>query len=208
MLYNFLKKIFFKKENNFSKDIFNINKKVIFGFWIYIMSDCIMFATAFSVYFVMVNNISNGPSGKDIFNLNIVELETLFLLLSSFMFSISLNFLKKNNSFMVCFFLFLVFILGFLFIFFESYEFFLLFHKNYYPTKSGFLSSFYFLLSFHGIHIIVGLIWILLMIFQIIILGINKNIITKILCLSIFWHFLDIIWIFLFTFVYLFGMIK
>ncbi|WP_343183448.1 cytochrome c oxidase subunit 3 [Buchnera aphidicola] len=207
MFYNFLNKFLKKKTDNFSQNL-NINKKKIFGFWIYIMSDCIMFATVFAVYFVMVHNISNGPSGKEFFNLNLVALETFILLLSSLFFSIVVNFLKKNNINMVCLFLFFVFLLGFLFIFIEGFEFFHLFKKNYCPTRSGFLSSFYTLLFLHGFHVIFGLIWTILMIFQIKIIGINKIINTRILCLSIFWHFLDIIWIFVFTFVYLFGIIQ
>ncbi|CAL4323201.1 Cytochrome bo(3) ubiquinol oxidase subunit 3 [Buchnera aphidicola (Periphyllus testudinaceus)] len=207
MFNNFLSKLFVKKIDNNSSNL-QINKKKIFGFWIYILSDCIMFSTVFSVYFVMVNNISGGPSGKEFFNLNFVALETFILLLSSLFFSISIDFLKKYNVFMVCLFLFLVFSCGIFFIFLEGYEFFHLFKKHYYPTRSGFLSSFYCLLFLHGFHVISGLIWIVLMIFQISLIGINKIINTRILCLSIFWHFLDIIWIFVFTFVYLFGVIQ
>ncbi|MCW5197528.1 cytochrome c oxidase subunit 3 [Buchnera aphidicola] len=207
MLKNFLNNIFSKKKNNLSEEI-KVNRKTIFGFWIYIMSDCIIFSTIFAVYFVMVHNVSNGPSGKDFFNLKFVFLETFFLLLSSLCFSIAINFVKKCNSFMVMIFLFLVFILGFLFITIEFTEFLNLFRNNYIPSRSGFLSSFYTLLWLHGFHVICGLFWIILMIFQIYVLGIDKIIRTRILCLSIFWHFLDIIWIFLFTFVYLFGVIK
>ncbi|CAL4323452.1 Cytochrome bo(3) ubiquinol oxidase subunit 3 [Buchnera aphidicola (Chaitophorus populicola)] len=207
MIKNFLNNILKKKTNNFLEKI-TVNRKTIFGFWIYIMSDCIIFSTVFAVYFVMVHNISNGPSGKDFFNLKFVFLETFFLLLSSLFFSIAITFIKKCNSFMVILYLFLVFILGFFFIAIEVIEFLNLFRNNYLPMRSGFLSSFYALLWLHGFHVICGLFWIILMIFQIHILGLNKIIRTRILCLSIFWHFLDIIWIFLFTFVYLFGVIK
>lgn len=207
MIKNFLKNIFPKKEKKFLEKN-TVNKKTIFGFWIYIMSDCIIFFTIFAVYFVMVHNISNGPSGKDFFNLKFVFLETFFLLLSSLFFSIAIDFLKKYNISMVIIFLFLVFMLGLFFITIEGIEFLNLFNKNYLPTRSGFLSSFYTLLWLHGFHVIFGLFWIVLMVFQIYILGINKTVRTRILCLSIFWHFLDIIWIFLFTFVYLFGVIK
>ncbi|NIG99240.1 MAG: cytochrome o ubiquinol oxidase subunit III [Buchnera aphidicola (Periphyllus acericola)] len=206
MFYNFFNKFFKGNIDNFFNDL-KIDKKIIFGFWIYIMSDCIIFATVFSVYFVMVKNISNGPSGKEFFNLHFVELETFFLLLSSLFFSIAVDFLKKYNINMVCLFLLFVFLLGLSFLLLEGYEFFLLSKKNYYPTCSGFLSVFYTLLFLHGFHVISGLIWIILMIFQIILIGINKTTNTRILCLSIFWHFLDIIWIFVFTFVYLFGVI-
>jgi cytochrome o ubiquinol oxidase subunit 3 len=203
MICEFFKKFFYKKKQNI-----DIDRKSIFGFWIYIMSDCIIFATVFSVYFIMVNNVANGPSGKDFFNLKIVFLETFILLLSSLLFSISIYFLKKSNVKMVCLFLLLVFLSGLFFILLERNEFLNLFKKNYLPSKSGFLSSFYLLLWLHGFHVIFGLMWIILLFVQVIKFGINKIIRTRLICLSIFWHFLDIIWIFLFTFVYLFGVIS
>ncbi|WP_289846038.1 cytochrome c oxidase subunit 3 [Buchnera aphidicola] len=207
MMYNFFKKIFFLQKK-ISSENFKIDKKSIFGFWIYIMSDCIIFATLFAVYFILVHNISDGPSGKEFFNLKFVFLETCILLLSSLFFSIVVDFLKKKNVLMVCTFLSLVFIFGLIFIFLEGYEFLNLFKKNYLPNRSGFLSSFYTILWLHGFHVIFGLIWIILIYSQIVVFGINKVITTRVICLSIFWHFLDIIWIFVFTFIYLFGVIS
>ncbi|CAL4323106.1 cytochrome c oxidase subunit 3 [Buchnera aphidicola] len=206
MIYNFLKDFFLTQKRDVSENL-DVDRKSIFGFWIYILSDCIIFATVFSVYFVMVNNISKGPSGKEFFNLKYVFIETVILLLSSLFFSIVVYFMKKFDVFMVCLFLSLVFFCGLFFLFLEGYEFFNLFQKDYLPDRSGFLSAFYFLLLLHGFHVFSGLLWLMLLFFQTIKFGINKIIRTRLICLSIFWHFLDIIWIFLFTFVYLFGVI-
>lgn len=204
-----INKIFSKFRLTFNKNIiYNNEENKIFGFWIYLMSDCILFATLFATYSVLSNEIANGPNGKDIFNLPLVLLETFFLLFSSFTFSLSVfsfnNFNIKWVKIWLCF----TFFLGLSFIFTECYEFFNLINKNFGPQRSAFLSAFFTLLGAHGIHVIAGLIWIIIMIIHIYISGLTKRNKIKLKCLSLFWHFLDIIWICIFTVVYLFGVIK
>ncbi|CAL4322685.1 cytochrome c oxidase subunit 3 [Buchnera aphidicola] len=199
-------------ENNISKEnksiIFkNFSKNSVFGFWIYMMSDCIIFATMFAVYEVMLNSISNDFDKKKFFHLSIVVFETFFLLLSSLFTSILINFLNKKNKKKIFFYFFLIFLSGLTFIFLEIFEFLNLIKEGYVPQKDGFLSAFYSLLSLHGIHIIFGLLWIIFLCIQIFLFDLIKSVRTQIFCFSIFWHFLDIIWIFLFSFVYLIGAI-
>ncbi|WP_343190228.1 cytochrome o ubiquinol oxidase subunit III [Buchnera aphidicola (Mollitrichosiphum nigrofasciatum)] len=188
------------------KKEYSIDYKKILGFWFYLMSDCIIFATLFAVYAVMVNNVALGPSGVEIFKLPLVVLETIILLISSFTYGIFLVFIikKKKN---ILLFLFLTFFLGIVFCGLELYEFYTLIQENYGPYTSGFLSAFFALIGMHGIHVIVGLVWILVMVYQILFFGINKLIFGRLMCLGLFWHFLDILWIFIFTFVYLFGVL-
>ncbi|MBK4775795.1 cytochrome o ubiquinol oxidase subunit III [Candidatus Pantoea edessiphila] len=178
----------------------------IFGFWIYLMSDCIIFAILFATYVVMINNTADGPTGKDIFELPFVLIETSLLLLSSVTCGMSVVSINKKTS-NIIFWLTITFLLGLVFIGMEFYEFYNLIKQGYGPNKSGFLSSFFTVVGTHGIHVVCGLIWILVLVFQILVYGKNINNITRIMCFSLFWHFLDIIWILVFTIVYLMGVI-
>ncbi|WP_343189370.1 cytochrome o ubiquinol oxidase subunit III [Buchnera aphidicola] len=182
-----------------------IDYKKIFGFWLYLMSDCIIFATLFSVYIVMLNNTIYGPFVKDFLKLPLVFIETLILLFSSVSYGVVLIFSIKKNNKIVYIFLLITFLLGFLFCFLELYEFYELILNNFSPKKNGFLSSFFVLIGTHGLHVFSGLIWIIVMFYQILKFGLKKVVIDRLFCLGLFWHFLDIIWIFIFTFVYLFG---
>lgn len=187
--------------SNVTNNVFD--NKNIFGFWIYIMSDCILFATLFIVYSVFSTHIFGGPTPKEIFNIPFVFIETLLLLTSSFTFSLSMLHNKKNN---IIFWLWITFILGLSFILMEVYEFHKLYSENYIWNQSAFLSSFFTLIGTHGSHVFIGLIWIITMIFQMKNYNTHKNIIiVKIKTLGLFWHFLDIIWILVFSIVYLFG---
>ncbi|WP_367680642.1 cytochrome o ubiquinol oxidase subunit III [Candidatus Fukatsuia anoeciicola] len=179
----------------------------IFGFWIYLMSDCILFATLFATYAVLVNNTAGGPSGKDIFNLSFVLIETFLLLFSSITYGITMLSMNKGNKDQVNLWLALTFILGLSFITMEFFEFHELITKGYGPNRSAFLSSFFVLVATHGIHVSVGLVWIIIMIIQTIKRGLSTINQTRLICLSLFWHFLDIIWICVFTIVYLLGVI-
>ncbi|MFT8229611.1 MAG: cytochrome o ubiquinol oxidase subunit III [Enterobacterales bacterium] len=179
----------------------------LLGFWIYLMSDCILFASLFAVYFVLNKNIFDGPSGQDIFNLNLVLEETLILLSSSFTYSMSMISVAFKNKNLTQFWLILTFILGLSFILMEINEFNLLILKGYGPSRSAFLSSFFILVGTHGIHVLSGLIWLIVMIAHIQKNGLNQINTIRLKCLSLFWHFLDIIWICVFTMVYLIGVI-
>ncbi|WWP00097.1 MAG: cytochrome o ubiquinol oxidase subunit III [Candidatus Dasytiphilus stammeri] len=184
--------------------------KKIFGFWIYLMSDCILFASLFATYAVMVNGTADGPIGREIFYLPLVLVETAVLLFSSVTYGMAMMVLQKfddNKQYEVFLWLLLTFILGWIFVGMEFYEFHNLVTENYGPNRSGFLSGFFTLVGTHGIHVIAGLIWMIVLMSQIIITGITGDIITKMVCLSLFWHFLDVIWICVFTIVYLLGVL-
>jgi len=184
----------------------NTSKK-IFGFWLYLVSDCILFATMFSVYFVMSDSVSDGPSGKDIFKLSFVILETIFLLLSTISYGMVKILIYKKRLIYTIIALLITFIFGLIFISLELFEFYTLIIKGYGPCRSGFLSAFFTLVTTHGIHVFFGMIWILVMVFQIIKFGITQIIRIRIECLSLFWHFIDLVWICVFTFVYLIGIV-
>ncbi|CAL4324496.1 cytochrome o ubiquinol oxidase subunit III [Buchnera aphidicola] len=180
-----------------------IESKKIFGFWLYLISDCILFATMFSVYFVMVNNTADGPTGKDIFKLSFILLETILLLFSTISYGLVKISVYQNRLMNTVIFLFITFFFGLGFIGLEFFEFYSLIKKGYGPSRSGFLSAFFTLVATHGIHVFFGVFWVLVMICQIIKFGISKTTYIRILCLGLFWHFLDLVWICLFTFVYL-----
>lgn len=177
----------------------------IFGFWIYLMSDCILFASLFATYAVLVNGTAGGPSGKEIFELPFVLVETLCLLFSSITYGFAMLAMNKGDKAGVNNWLFLTSLFGLSFIGMELYEFHHLITEGYGPQRSGFLSGFFALVATHGLHVACGLIWILTMIIQVSRRGLTEYNKTRLMCLSLFWHFLDVIWICVFTFVYLMG---
>lgn len=177
----------------------------IFGFWVYMMSDCIIFATLFATYAVMVNNLAGGPSGKQIFELPYVLVETALLLLSSITYGMAVIAMNKQCKEGVNGWLAVTFLLGLGFIGMEVYEFHKLIVEGFGPDRSGFLSGFFTLVGTHGLHVTAGLVWMLVMMIQVAMRGINETIRIRILCLSLFWHFLDVVWILVFTIVYLMG---
>ena len=177
----------------------------VFGFWIYLMSDCIIFATLFATYAVMVNNTAGGPAGKDIFELPFVLVETALLLLSSITYGMAVISMNKEQKGAVIGWLALTFLFGLGFIGMEIYEFHHLITEGFGPDRSGFLSGFFTLVGTHGLHVTSGLIWMLVLMFQVSKRGLNATNRTRIMCLSLFWHFLDVVWICVFTVVYLMG---
>lgn len=185
----------------------HVETKNNFGFWIYIMSDCMLFAALFATYAVLQNNIHMGPSGKELFSLPFVMIETLILLTSSFTFGLGILESKKGNKKKTLTLFAITMMLGVAFLCMEIYEFCELIHEGATPSSSAFLSAFFTLVGTHGLHVFGGLIWMLLLFIQIIIHGINGQTQTKIFSLGLFWHFLDVVWIFVFTIVYLIGTI-
>lgn len=177
----------------------------IFGFWIYLMSDCIIFATLFATYAVMVNSTAGGPAGKDIFELPYVLGETALLLLSSITYGMAVINMNNNKKGAVNVWLLFTFVLGLGFIGMEINEFHKLIHEGFGPDRSGFLSGFFTLIGTHGLHVTCGLVWMLVLMFQIATRGLTATNRTRIMCLSLFWHFLDVVWICVFTIVYLMG---
>ncbi len=177
----------------------------IFGFWIYLMSDCILFSILFATYAVLVNGTAGGPTGKDIFELPFVLVETFLLLFSSITYGMAAIAMYKNNKSQVISWLALTWLFGAGFIWMEIYEFHHLIVNGMGPDRSGFLSAFFALVGTHGLHVTSGLIWMAVLMVQIARRGLTSTNRTRIMCLSLFWHFLDVVWICVFTVVYLMG---
>jgi cytochrome o ubiquinol oxidase subunit III len=183
------------------------SKRIIagYGFWIFLISDIIMFAAFFATYAVLVGNTAGGPSGRELFNLRNVGIETSCLLLSSFTCGLAsiggrLHRPALFNGAMVA-----TFILGAVFLFIEMHEFAGMVARGAGPTRSAFLSAFFALVGCHGLHVSVGLLWLLTMVAQVSAKGYRPDILRRMLCFSLFWHTLDIIWVALFSVVYLMG---
>jgi cytochrome o ubiquinol oxidase subunit 3 len=181
--------------------------KTVLGFWIYLMTDCILFASLFAVYAVLRTNTFGGPSGQQIFNLPYVLGETLILLTSSFTCGLATLSAQKKDRKRVLFWFGVTFLLGLAFLILELHEFAHLDHIGASWRRSGFLSSYFALVGTHGFHITVGLLWILVMMIRVMRGGLTDSSIRKLTLLSLFWHFLDVIWIFIFTIVYLLGVV-
>ncbi len=183
----------------------DIGEIKVFGMWIYLMSDCILFACLFATYAVLVNGIASGPSGKEIFELKFILAETFLLLCSSITYGMTMCSMEKCKIGSVNIWLFITFLFGFSFIAIEIYDFYSLISKGFGPDSSAFLSAFFALVATHGLHVCIGLIWITIMMIQVSQRGITSNNKISLKCLNLFWHFLDIIWICVFTIVYLLG---
>lgn len=179
--------------------------KNAFGFWVYLMTDCVLFATLFATYAVLHNNTFGGPSGRELFSMPFVLIETLLLLTSSFTAGLTILAAQTRNKQAVAIWLGITFLLGSIFLGMEIHEFSSLVHEGNSWTRSGFLSSFFTLVGTHGLHIASGLLWIGVLIWQILRRGLTVHTIRRLTLFSLFWHFLDIVWIFIFTLVYLIG---
>ncbi|WP_267256726.1 cytochrome o ubiquinol oxidase subunit III [Coxiella endosymbiont of Ornithodoros maritimus] len=185
----------------------NADATDVFGFWLYIMTDCILFASLVATFLVLHHPGAVGPPLKPLIDLPYVLVETFFLLASNLTFCLAIFGINKNKLSAVIFWLILTFILGAGFVVMEVMEFFHLSAEGYSWTVSGAASAFFTLVGTHGFHVTMGLLWILIMIIQLPILKINKNTARRMVYLGLFWNFLDIVWIFLFTIVYLMGAI-
>ncbi len=181
--------------------------KYVFGFWMYIMTDCILFASLFAVYAVLHTHTFGGAHAKELFSLRFVLTETLLLLTSSFTYGLAMLARNSRAKGMVTRWMWLTFLFGFCFIAMEISEFRNLYLEGHTWSESAFLSSFFTLVATHGLHVTAGLIWMLTVIIQINIHGVTSVTKTKLTCLGLFWHFLDIVWIFVFSVVYLMGAI-
>ncbi|PLZ04188.1 cytochrome o ubiquinol oxidase subunit III [Burkholderia sp. WAC0059] len=176
----------------------------VFGFWLYLMTDCLLFASLFAVFAVMSHQYAGGPTGKDLFDIQDVALETGVLLLSSITYGFAMLGAHRRKSGAVLGWLVVTFVLGALFLLLEVTEFSRLIAEGAGPDRSAFLSSFFTLVSTHGLHVSVGLIWMAVLIVQVIRQPeLTEQEVRRLTCLSLFWHFLDVVWICVFTFVYL-----
>ncbi|CAG2146166.1 cytochrome o ubiquinol oxidase subunit III [Cupriavidus plantarum] len=179
----------------------------LLGFWFYLMSDCLIFACLFAAYGVLGREYAGGPTGAELFDLPLVALNTTFLLLSSITYGFAMLEMQKRNLRGTQIWLAITGLFGVAFLCVELYEFAHLIHEGAGPRRSAFLTSFFALVSTHGLHVTFGIVWLITLMFQ---LG-KHGLITanrrRLLCLSMFWHFLDVVWIGVFTFVYLMGVL-
>lgn len=180
----------------------------MFGFWIYIMSDCMLFATLFATYAVLSGSFAGGLTPLDLFDLNFVFVETALLLFSSFTFGMAMLMAKRNDIKKLMLWLGITFLLGAGFLGMELYEFWHFSHEGATPQTSAYWSAFYALLATHGLHVFVGMLWMIVLVVHILKNGLTEVNNTRLWCLSLFWHFLDIIWICVFSVVYLFGVMQ
>jgi cytochrome o ubiquinol oxidase subunit 3 len=181
------------------------DNKTIFGFWVYIMTDCVLFASLFATYAVLHHNTFGGPSGGELFSMPFALTETLLLLASSYTCGLAVLAMHRRKKNQVLFWFGVTFLLGLAFLTMELTEFRHLVQEGNSWRRSGFLSSFFTLVGTHGLHIMVGLSWMAVLCFQASRRGLTRATIRKLTLLSLFWHFLDVVWIFIFTVVYLMG---
>ena len=183
----------------------NQDDKHIFGFWVYLMTDLVIFGVLFAAYAVLQGNTFGGPSGRDLFSLPTALADTLILLTSSFTCGLAMLAAQRGKVDQTIAWLATTFVLGATFLALELSEFSRFVAMGDSWTRSAFLSSFFTLVGTHGLHISVGLLWIVVAIIQLKLRGLTPAITSKITRFSLFWHFLDIVWIFIFTMVYLMG---
>jgi cytochrome o ubiquinol oxidase subunit 3 len=180
-------------------------EKKTLGFWIYLMTDCVLFAALFATFAVLRNATAGGPGGPELFDLPFVLVETLILLTSSFTIGMALLGSVRGLKKQTLVWLFVTFALGIVFLSMELYEFMVLIGEGHGPQQSAFLSAYFTLVATHGIHIAVGLLWMAVVIVRLLRHDFKKTDVNRLALLGLFWHFLDIIWIFIFSFVYLIG---
>jgi cytochrome o ubiquinol oxidase subunit III len=183
------------------------SKRIVtgFGFWIFILSDMVMFSAFFATYAVLLGKTAGGPGGRELFDLRNVAIETGFLLASSFACGLAMIAADARNKFWFQIGMAVTCILGLAFLTIEAREFASLVARGAGPTRSAFLSAFFTLVGCHGMHVSAGILWLLTMMAQVLAKGFRADIQRRLLCFALFWHALDIIWIAVFTVVYLLG---
>ncbi len=177
------------------------------GFWIYLMSDLVIFSILFTTFVVLGPNHAGGPGPKELFSLPFLFVETILLLVSSVTYGLAMVAMQDGESPQVTNMLRITFLLGAGFVIMELYEFIEMIMAGHGPQVSGFLSAFFTLVATHGAHVSFGLLWMLIMMYQIKTKGLTLNVKSRLMMLSLFWHFLDIVWVGVFTIVYLIGMV-
>jgi cytochrome o ubiquinol oxidase subunit 3 len=200
----------------YDPDIFHLAEEEIhpegsstmLGFWIYLMSDCLIFAMLFATYAVLGSSYAGGPGPKQLFELPLVALNTSMLLLSSITYGFAMLSMTDGRQRATLGWLAITGLFGLAFLGIEMYEFAHLIHEGAGPQRSAFLSSFFTLVGTHGLHVTFGLIWLVVLMVQVGMKGLIPANQRRLMCLSLFWHFLDVIWIGVFTFVYLLGMLR
>jgi cytochrome o ubiquinol oxidase subunit 3 len=180
----------------------------LFGFWVYLMSDSLLFAVLSATYGVLGRNYAAGPSGADLFDLRLVAVNTGLLLTSSITYGFAMLEMAKTRVSSMMGWLVVTGLLGAGFVGIELYEFSHLISEGATPQRSAFLSSFYALVGTHGLHVTVGIVWLVTLMVQVRERGLIADNQRRLMCLSMFWHFLDVVWIGVFTFVYLMGAMR
>ena len=180
----------------------------LLGFWMYLMSDCLVFAVLFATYGVLGRSYAAGPSGADLFELPLVAVNTTLLLLSSITFGFAMIAMQSGKVRQLLAWLAVTGLLGIGFLAFELREFTHLVLEGAGPQRSAFLSSFFVLVGTHGLHVTFGCIWLATLMLQVGRFGLTPDNQRRLMCLSMFWHFLDVVWIGVFTFVYLMGVLR
>ena len=183
------------------------NDRAAFGFWVYLMTDLLMFAVLFAVYAVLRNNTLGGPTGRDLFSPGLALTETLILLTSSFTCGIGMIAARRRLKNQTLWWFFITFVLGLIFLMLELGEFAEFIREGHTMQSNAFLSSFFVLVGTHGLHITAGLIWLVSVWLFVVKRGLSSHMVRKLSLLSLFWHFLDIVWIFIFTVVYLMAFV-
>jgi cytochrome o ubiquinol oxidase subunit 3 len=180
----------------------------LLGFWLYLMSDCLVFACLFATYGVLGRSYAGGPTGAELFKLPLVAVNTSLLLLSSISYGFAMLEMQKKRVAPVLAWLAVTGLLGAGFIGLELYEFAHLIHEGAGPQRSAFLSSFFTLVGTHGLHVSFGIVWLIVLMVQVVQKGLGAENRRRLMCLSMFWHFLDVVWIGVFSFVYLMGTLQ
>jgi cytochrome o ubiquinol oxidase subunit 3 len=178
------------------------------GFWIYLMSDCLIFAILFATFGVLGGNYAAGPAPKDLFDLPLVAVNTSMLLLSSITYGFAMLQMEQSRLGATQAWLAVTGLFGLAFIGIELSEFAHMIHEGATPQRSAFLSSFFTLVGTHGLHVTFGLVWLVTLMIQVWRHGLIEANRRRLMCLSMFWHFLDVVWIGVFTFVYLLGVLR
>jgi cytochrome o ubiquinol oxidase subunit 3 len=180
----------------------------LLGFWIYLMSDALIFATLFATFGVLSSSFAGGPTPGELFDLRVVAANTAVLLVSALTCGLAMISLQAGRLAAVRWWLVLTALLGVAFVSIELVEFRELIHEGATPQRSGYLSAFFTLVGTHGLHVSFGVVWIVVMLVQLAQRGLHPENRRRLLCLAMFWHFLDVIWIGVFTFVYLMGVLR
>lgn len=189
----------------FVRDEHHVANGTLLGFWLYLMSDCLIFAALFATYGVLSQSFAGGPTGAELFDLPLVAMNTAFLLLSSITYGFALLQMQQNKLQGTLLWLALTGMFGLAFLSVELYEFYHMIHLGAGPQRSAFLTAFFALVGTHGLHVTIGVIWLVTLWLQLSKHGLTVANRRRVFCLSMFWHFLDVIWIGVFTFVYLMG---
>ncbi len=200
----------------FDRDVFHLEEEphhpegssTMLGFWMYLMSDCLIFAMLFATYGVLGTSYAGGPGPRELFDLPLVALNTSMLLFSSITYGFAMLAMSDGKQAATQAWLAVTGLFGAAFLGIEMYEFAHLIHEGAGPQRSAFLSSFFTLVGTHGLHVTFGLVWLVVLMVQVQAKGLISANRRRLMCLSLFWHFLDVIWIGVFTFVYLLGTLR